>query len=179
MLFVGVFDNVFVLFSNRLALKLNESVVLLSEDESGQLIATMINGADIDSLVEHACDKSVTEQARQQTQGRILGECAFGAARTEIDTPRDQDGRSFDREERVKYCHALVEWLQKCQLPVELKQSSQEQESGDESGPTISILDSVFIRWPYRKTDCESFNELVLEKVQHMLDTFATRTNTK
>lgn len=52
----------------------------------------------------------------------------------------------------------LVGWLKENRLPVET-----------ESDGSISILNTVYIRPPYRVDNCESTNEIILDKVRNLV----------
>jgi hypothetical protein len=52
----------------------------------------------------------------------------------------------------------LVAWLVKNHLPIKL-----------DSNGVINIMDSVFIRSPYGVEQCESTNEIILERVRQLV----------
>ncbi|RNA39542.1 gem-associated 6 [Brachionus plicatilis] len=57
----------------------------------------------------------------------------------------------------------LVDWLQKNRLPLKI-------ESAEGSDfPIINILDTVQIRAPYEEKNCESTNEIILDKVRSLI----------
>lgn len=55
----------------------------------------------------------------------------------------------------------LVDWLRKNRLPVKLETH--------DSISVINILDTVFIKPPYRQDSCESTNEIILDKVRNLV----------
>jgi len=59
-------------------------------------------------------------------------------------------------EDRMKN---LVVWLEKNRLPVTFEQQNS----------VINILNTVFIRPPYEADDCESLNELILDKIRQLV----------
>ncbi len=52
----------------------------------------------------------------------------------------------------------IIDWLIKNHLPVKL-----------ESNDVINILDIVYIRQPYSIEDCESTNEIILDRVRQLV----------
>lgn len=65
----------------------------------------------------------------------------------------------------------LIEWLKKSHLPVKLETYTAE----DNKSLTlnrINILDSVYIRPPYTANDCQSNNEIILNKIKQLVNTF-------
>jgi hypothetical protein len=52
----------------------------------------------------------------------------------------------------------LVDWLKENHLPVEL-----------DSDDSINILNTVYIRPPYGVKNCESNNEIILDKIQNLV----------
>ena len=63
------------------------------------------------------------------------------------------------------YFNDLVEWLKNNHLPIKL-----EKDFNDKM--IINILDSVYIKWPYRSENCESTNEIILDKVRKLIANF-------
>jgi hypothetical protein len=63
------------------------------------------------------------------------------------------------------YFNELVEWLKKNHLPIKLVKDNDDKMK-------INILDSVFIKWPYRSENCESTNEIILDKVRKLIQNF-------
>lgn len=63
------------------------------------------------------------------------------------------------------YFNDLVEWLKNNHLPIKL-----EKDLNDKM--IINILDSVYIKWPYRSVNCESTNEIILDKVRKLIANF-------
>ena len=61
-----------------------------------------------------------------------------------------------------KHRDKLVSWLQKNRLPVKI-------EKRDSTDHIINILDTVFICPPYGIDNCESTNEIVLDKVRKLI----------
>ena len=60
----------------------------------------------------------------------------------------------------------LIDWLRnRNQLPVKL-----------EPNASISILDTVFIRAPYGLDNCESMNEIIMDKVRNLVKSFDDQT---
>ena len=53
----------------------------------------------------------------------------------------------------------LVSWLEKNRLPVTV----------DQHNSVINILDTVYIRPPYQADDCQSLNELILDKIRQLV----------
>ncbi len=62
----------------------------------------------------------------------------------------------INAEDRMKN---LVAWLEKNRLPVTVEQHNS----------VINILNTVFIRPPYEADDCESLNELILDKIRQLV----------
>jgi hypothetical protein len=54
----------------------------------------------------------------------------------------------------------LVEWLKKNYLPVKVENSK------------INILDTVYITSPFRVENCQSTNEIILDKVRNLISKF-------
>ncbi len=65
----------------------------------------------------------------------------------------------------LEYFNELVEWLKKNHLPIKLEKDINEK-------TIINILDSVYIKWPYRADNCESTNEIILDKVRKLITNF-------
>ena len=61
-----------------------------------------------------------------------------------------------------KHRDKVVSWLQKNRLPVKVEQR-------DSTEYVINILDTVFICPPYGIDNCESTNEIVLDKVRKLI----------
>lgn len=80
----------------------------------------------------------------------------------------DQMAFGQDTESITKRRENLVEWLQKNRLPVKI-----EPEEGS-SFPVINILDTVQIRAPYQEKNCESTNEIILDKVRNLVKSLKT-----
>ncbi len=56
----------------------------------------------------------------------------------------------------------LVSWFEKNRLPVTVEQGNS----------VINIFNTVYIRMPYHSDDCESFNELILDKIRQLVIDF-------
>lgn len=56
----------------------------------------------------------------------------------------------------------LVEWLKRNHIPAKL----------DDKRDSIEILDSVSIRSPFRVSDCQSTNEIILDKIRNLVKLF-------
>jgi hypothetical protein len=67
-----------------------------------------------------------------------------------------KSGVAANRIERV------VSLLEKNRLPVEI-------EFDEDKGKVLSILDTVRIRSPYGPDECESTNELILDRIRQLL----------
>lgn len=57
----------------------------------------------------------------------------------------------------------LVDWLQKNRLPVSVESIE------GTTFPIINILDTVYIKAPYDEINCESTNEIILDKVRNLV----------
>ena len=58
----------------------------------------------------------------------------------------------------------LIAWLNKNRLPVKLDQNN-----------VINILDSVFIHCPYDLDNCQSTNEIILDKVRQLVQSLPVK----
>ncbi len=58
----------------------------------------------------------------------------------------------------VERRNELIAWLNKNRLPVKIDQNN-----------VINILDSVFIQAPYDLDNCQSTNEIILDKVRQLV----------
>lgn len=64
----------------------------------------------------------------------------------------------------------LVTWLEKNRIPITSNMN-------DEDNSSISIMDSVFIHKPYNVENCESTNEIILNKVINLIQKFNQNKN--
>jgi hypothetical protein len=70
----------------------------------------------------------------------------------------------------------LVQWLDKHRLPVRVEEGKEEASTNDAAAAAsprsfhrINILDSVYIHSPYTINDCQSTNEIILDKVKSLV----------
>ena len=76
-----------------------------------------------------------------------------------------EEGTHLDLDKRRA---ELVAWLSKNRLPVKLDEQN-----------VINILDTVFIRAPYSLDDCQSTNEIILDKVRQLVRCLPESWNSK
>jgi hypothetical protein len=73
----------------------------------------------------------------------------------EIETDLTQDELDKRRKD-------LVDWFIKNRLPVKLDDTN-------ETSPVINILDTVYIKAPYHINNCQSTNEIILDKIRQLV----------
>jgi hypothetical protein len=120
---------------------LEKSAVLvnLNEDEQVKNV-TIVNGAEIDEI-------KVISTQRTSTHSEFNMDEYFNSNKSEnptVDITKRRD--------------TLIEWLKHNHLPVKLVNDQ-----------VISILDCVFINSPYSVDNCESINEIILDKVRQLV----------
>ena len=97
-----------------------------------------------------------------------------------IDKIRDNLENLFDKcqvkmarsgQDLIESRNQLVKWLEQNRLPVKLEKSSQsEQEAEEEEKLIINIFDLVYIHPPYEIENCMSTNEIVLNRIKHIMN---------
>ena len=76
--------------------------------------------------------------------------------------------KSIDEEkiENINRVEKLVKWLEANRLPVKLEYSN----SNSKQTPVVNILDTVFIKSPYKAEQCESTNEVILDRIRQLIN---------
>ena len=70
-----------------------------------------------------------------------------------------------NEEDTIERRGRLIEWLKKNRLPVKLVI-----DNVNDRNHMINILDTVFIKPPYFVENCESTNEIILDKVRKLVE---------
>lgn len=70
--------------------------------------------------------------------------------------------KDLTQEQVDKRRKDLVDWFIKNRLPVKL-------DDPNETNPVISILDTVYIKAPYQINNCQSTNEIILDKIRQLV----------
>ncbi|XP_076028201.1 gem-associated protein 6 [Genypterus blacodes] len=119
------------------------SVVLVNFSEVG--------GASVQVVMGHAVvEVQVLQEADRKTTEQLAA--MF----------RPQPARSFSPDELRRRKESVRRWLEKNRLPVEEE---------DDDGEVLKVAAVLTIRAPYGGEDCRSSNEIILDRIQKLLET--------